>query len=59
MEEDKEKFPEGNWQHDQQLNFKKLVPHLETLKVALQKQINQEKAKLSQMVGARDSVRRK
>ena len=50
---------EGTWQHDQQIGFKKLIPHLEVLKNALQKQINHEKAKLAQMVGARDSLRRK
>jgi hypothetical protein len=58
-EEKKQPFPEGAWQHDQQVGFKKIVPHLEKIRDALQNQINHEKAKLSQMVNARDSIRRK
>ena len=57
--EEKKDFPEGVWQHDQQIGFKKLIPHLEKIKDAVQLQINHEKAKLAQMVSARDSLRRK
>jgi hypothetical protein len=48
-----------SWKHDQELSFKRVVPQLHILKEALEKAITQEKAKLSQMVGARDSIRRK
>jgi hypothetical protein len=58
-EEEKKQSTDGSWQHDQQVNFRKFVPHLEVLKLAIQKQINHEKAKLAQMVGARDSIQRK
>lgn len=58
MSEEK-KVPEGVWQHDQQIGFKKLLPHLESVRDALKNQINHEKAKLSQMVSARDSIRKK
>jgi hypothetical protein len=59
MPEDKKQTQSGVWQHDQQVNFKNLTPHLEKLREAIQIQINSEKARLSQMVGARDSIRRK
>jgi hypothetical protein len=59
MSEEKKQFPDGVWQHDQQIGFKKLLPHLEKVRDALKNQINHEKAKLAQMVSARDSIKRK
>ena len=58
MTEDK-KTQQNAWQHDQQVNFKNMTPHLEKLREALQIQINSEKSKLAQMVGARDSIKRR
>lgn len=62
MEDDKKQPEEplrGTWEHDKELSFKKVVPHLHTVADALRKTIAHEKAKLAQMVGARDAIRRK
>lgn len=47
------------WQHDQELSFKKVLPNLEILKGAVENALRAEKAKLGQMVGAKDSLRKK
>jgi len=53
-----EDFKKQAWKHDQELSFKRVIPHLHVLKDALQKTIQHEKAKLAQMIGARDSIRK-
>lgn len=53
-----DKPPAGAWKHDQDISFKRVVPHMHTIKEALQKAISHEKARLQQMVGARDSIRK-
>ena len=60
MDNDKEEDGkvQTSWKHDQELSFKKVVPHLHLLREALQKSINHEKIKLQQMISARDSVRK-
>lgn len=47
------------WQHDQDLSFKKVLPNLEMLKEAVEKALRAERVKLEQMVGAKDTFRKK
>ncbi len=50
--------PEPEWVHDQQLNFSNTRAILQTFKKSIEESIEQHKRRLSQMVGARDSMRR-
>ena len=46
----------NEWAHERELSHKKVLPYLETIRAALEKAIQAEKVRLTQMVGARDSL---
>lgn len=46
------------WAHDKKVGFDGIRPALTAIRDGLIKQIDAEKAKLAQMVGARDSLKK-
>lgn len=47
-----------SWSHDKKVGFNGVRPALEAIRDGLIKQIHEEKAKLAQMVGARDALKK-
>jgi hypothetical protein len=50
--------PCATWAHDQDLSFKRINGHLQTLVDALQQGVDRYKQELARMIGARDLVRK-
>ncbi len=56
MEEDDKK--KEAWVHDKEISFKNVTGHLETLKEAVQKTIDEERRRLTKMKDLRSSFKK-
>lgn len=56
--EDDKAGAKPEWKHDEDLSLRRVVPALHTVREALEKALSAERAKLAELVGVRDSLKK-